>query len=89
MQAPEASSLMGRDKHDCGEKHTSLVGLNTRSQRESPRLNGISKAHQSLLPGTAAANTPKSNYDTRAISAVPERSHITARNATGSDIMMV
>lgn len=94
MQAPpvcilEASSLMGRDKHDCGEKHTSLVGLNTRSQWESPRLNGISKALQSLLPGTAAANTPKSNYDTSAISAAPERSHITARNATGSDIMMV
>lgn len=88
-QAPEASSLMGRDKHDCGEKHTSLVGLNTRSQRESLRLNGISKAHQSLLPGTAAANTPKSDYDTSATSAAPERSHIAARNATGFDIPMV
>lgn len=70
-QALKASSLMGRVKHDRGEKHTSLVGLNTRSQRDSPRLNGISKAHQSLLPGIAPANTPKSNYDTIATSASP------------------
>lgn len=75
---------MGRDKHDRGEKHTSLVGLNV-----SPRLKGISKAHQSLLPGIAPANTPKTNYDTITISASPETSHITARNATGSDILMV
>lgn len=59
-QALEASSQMGWDKHDRCEKHTSLVGLNTRSQWDSQRLNGISKAHQSLLPGTAPANTPQS-----------------------------
>lgn len=64
------SSLTGRDKHGRGEKHTSPVGLNMRSQRESLGLSGISKAYQSLLPGTATANTPESsNSDVNAISA--------------------